>query len=731
LIYLRKILLTGLLCGLFNPSLLAAQNWGMCSVPSFNFIENNNPDPEVTEIEADLLQRDETKLMRFSGQVRLERGDQRVEAEQISYDQQSELFEARGNVIFEKPDLRLTTDQLNFDQINDSGVFDAASFELSDRHARGNASNVVILDKSRSRFTDILYTTCDPGDRDWYFASDELEINDETGLGVAHHATIYFQEIPIFYLPYFQFPIDDRRITGVLTPTFLTSSANNSHLSVPIYWNIAPNFDTTFVPAWYPDRGLLYNSEHRYLFPHHRGQLEYSRIEDSSTSETRWFKKWQHTADYTDTNLTGSLLLQKVSDNDFFGDFNQLIPGSDTIDYLDRHLQLTHAGSSWRSSLLWQNYQTVDSTIAIASQPYQRLPQLTVNSQFQRQENGLQFNIQNELVRFKRDESINGDRTHLTPTLNWLSNDSWYFFQPQLQYDLTEYSLENNTLGDNSIDRILPIASIDSGLFFERSMGPDEGWLQTLEPRLYFAHIPFKNQAEIPDFDTSILADSYANFFRANRFLGADRIGDTDQVTFGLGSHIYDTDGAQLFYAGIAQVFYAENRKVSLSNTIDERKKSNIVAQIDVNPTPYLKIGAALVYNEELKELTQKNYTANWAKDGFAANAEYYFTANQTGDRTLEQRSYSVAYPVNELWTVVAKQHKSLLFNKPVENLFGLSYESCCWGLKILASQVSDSNFIETTTGLFFELTLKGLTQAGDNVNNHLLTAIPGYKTRF
>ena len=724
--YLRKILLTGLLCGLFNPSLLAAQNWGMCGAPSFSFIENNNTDPEVTQIEADLLSRDETKLMRFSGDVRLERGNQSVEADQITYDEESELFEAQGDVTFDRPDLRLTTDQLNFDQKNDSGEFNAASFELRDQHARGNADKVAILDESRSRYTDILYTTCDPGDRDWHFTSAELEINDETGLGIARHATIYFQEIPFFYLPYFQFPIDDRRITGVLTPSFNISNSDNSHLAVPIYWNIAPNFDTTFVPAWYSERGLLYNSEHRYLFRQHRGQFDYSRIEDDITTDTRWFKKWQHTASYSDASLTGSLLLQEVSDDDFISDFNSLVPGSDEINHLDRHVQLTHAGSSWRSSLLWQNYQTVDSTIGIASRPYQRLPQLTVNSQFQRLENGLRFNMQSELVHFKREASINGDRTHLVPSINWLSDDSWYFFQPQLQYAFTEYSLDNNTLGDNAIERSLPIASIDSGLFFERITGPDDGWLQTLEPRLYFVHIPFEDQSDIPDFDASAFPESYNNFFLPNRFRGVDRIGDTDQVTFGLGSHIYNIEGRQLAYARIAQIFYAEDRKVSLSNTMDERDSSNIIAEIDVNPTPFLKIAAAIVYDNELKEITKKSYKVNWAKDGYAANAEYYFT-----DLTLEQTSLSMVYPVNELWTVVAKRQESLLFDKPVENLFGVSYESCCWGLKILASEVSDDNFIETDRGLFFELTLKGFTQAGQNVDNYLRTAIPGYESRF
>ena len=731
MIYLRYFCLAGLLTGLFPTSLFADENWGLCHIPAYYFVGNSD-DNSATEVEANHLIRDEITPLTFSGDVELKRGEQSIKADQILFDENNEQLEARGAVVFEKPDFRLSSEQIDFNLKNDTAVIDTAEFELRNRHARGSAEKIEILDESRSRFSHLLYTACDPGDRDWHFTSNSLEIDDESGLGTARHATIYFQNIPFFYLPYFQFPIDDRRITGVLTPTFNISDANNSHLAVPVYWNIAPNFDTTFVPAQYPDRGLLYNSEHRYLFRHHRGQVDYSRIEDDITTETRWFKKWRHKATYDDASFTGSLLLQEVSDDDFISDFDRLVPGNDEIDHLDRHLQLTHTGSNWISSLLWQNHQTIDSNIAISGRPYHRLPQLTINSQYQRSENGLQFSMQNELVHFKREQSINGDRAHIVPSVSWLSSDSWYFFQPQLQYTFSEYAaLEdnrpgNNTLEDDSIQRSVPISSIDSGLIFERSMGPDDGWLQTLEPRLYFVSIPFEEQNDIPDFDTSLSTDSYANFFRANRFLGSDRIGDTEQITFGLGSHIYNAEGRQLLYARMAQVFYGEDREVVLSGDADKRDKSNIVAQIDINPSPYLRISTGIVYDEVLEEITERNYTINWAKNGFAANAEYYFD-----DQVLEQTSFSLVYPVNESWTIVAKQQESLLFDKPVENLFGLSYESCCWGLKILASEVSDDDFIETDNAIFFELTLKGLTQAGQNVDNYLKTAIPGYESRF
>ena len=725
--YLRKLLYTSLVLGLVQLPVLAGENWGLCSIPRFNFVETEDDYASATEVEANRLSRSNNELMLFSGEVILKQDNQIIQADEILYNGQTEQFEASGAVVYQKPDIRLTTEKLYLDRIADTGEFINPRFEMSGRHGRGEASKIQILDESRSRFSDILYTTCDAGDRDWYFTGNELEIDDESGIGSALHTTIYFQDIPIFYFPYFQFPIDDRRMSGVLTPSLNFSDADNSHLAVPIYWNIATNFDTTFTPAWYPERGLLYNSEHRYLFEHNGGQIDYLYLDDDIENNTRWYKKWQHTNAYASAKLTSSLLLQEVSDDDFFSDFDRLTPGSDEINYLDRHYQLSHAGNSWQTTLLWQNYQTVDTKISIASRPYQRLPRLTVNSLFKRQATGLQFNIQNELVHFKRESSVSGNRAHITPTLNWRSSDSWYFFQPQLQYALTEYSLDNNNLGDNSIQRSMPIASLDSGLFFERITGPDNSWLQTLEPRLYFVHIPFEEQSDIPDFDTSISSESYANFFKPNRFLGSDRIGDTDQVTFSLGSRIYNNDnGNQLFYARVAQIFYGEDRKVSLNGITEESDRSNIIARIDISPGSNLSIGAELVYDEELNEVGKRELSINWARNGIATNLEYYFDED-----ILEQSILSVVYPVNDNWTIIAKYHQSLLFDKPVENLFGLSYESCCWGLKILASQVSDDEFEETDQALFFELTLKGLTQAGRDIDARLHRVIPGYQPRF
>jgi LPS-assembly protein len=312
--------------------------------------------------------------------------------------------------------------------------------------------------------------------------------------------------------------------------------------------------------------------------------------------------------------------------------------------------------------------------------------------------------------------------------VNWKSSNSWYFFEPGLQLAFTDYQLEDNP-GDDSIQRTLPTLDIDSGLVFERVAGSEDQLLQTLEPRLYYLYTPYDNQDDIPDFDTSLNARTYNNLFRNNRFTGADRIGDANQVTLGLTSRIYKKEGGdELMNARIGQALYFEDRRVSLDGSRDDASRSDAIAELDVSPNSNWKMSARLVYSEEQDKLSDKDFSVGYRDDRLVANLGYYFTEDE-----LEQGLASMVYPLNERWTFVAKYHYSLQYRKPVENLLGVTYESCCWGLKILASQTGQDfeDFDETTNSIYFELTFKGLGQAGEDIDKQLSVAIPGYDPAF
>ena len=705
---------------------LATENWSLCRVPSFEFTDTQGEGQSVTEIQAEHVNRSTYDLFSFSGQVELKNAGQVIKADELIFDKSTEQLQANGQVDFKDTNLHLKASTLTLNQITQSAQLDSAEFELRGRHAHGFADEVVKIDASRSRFQNILYSSCDPDNRDWHLKASQLNINHDSGRGTAKNARLYFKNIPFFYLPYIMFPIDDRRMSGMLTPVIGYSGTHGGSMTIPVYWNIAPSMDATITPAWFDKRGLQWNSESRYLALNHEGQVDLSYMSDELSNSTRWLKKWQHRADLGQ-DMKMNILLQEVSDSFYFDDFETLTSERGDIDYLNRHITISHSNDSWQSTITWQDFQTLDQNIAISSQPYQRLPGLTINSRFKTFDNGLQFKLRNEWVKFERDSSVTGTRLHIAPSIAWSKSDSWYFINPELQYALTDYRLDNNNPNDNFISRSIPTFSLDTGLKYERVLSNRRGWIQTLEPRLYYLNTPFEDQSNIPDFDTSLISESYSNLFIPNRFSGFDRIGDANQVTLGIGSRIFSSrSGRELANLTLGQIHYRQDRRVSLAGATELSPKSNLIAQLTISPNPSWKINSKLVRQHQSKTLSEKNLSINYQNQGFAANIEYFFTETE-----LEQSLLSAVYPLNERWTVVAKYHQSKMFDKPVENLFGLSYESCCWGFKILASQTSDDDFIDTDQALYFELTLKGLSQIGRSIDTELNNSIPGYQARF
>jgi LPS-assembly protein len=719
-----------LLGSTFSAAVWAEQDWALCGVPSFSLIDTANTNAsKATRVEANFMSQHNENIAYFSGQVELTRPAQILLADELTLNNATEQIEASGNVTFESPDSRLQSEFMTMNKKDQSAYFTASSFTLSKQHVRGTANEVIQFNSSLSRYKKIQYTTCDPGNSNWHLTADQFDINRELGLGTAQHATVYIQDFPVLYLPYLQFPIDDRRMSGILTPTIGSSSENGEIVSVDVYWNIATNLDATITPIWYGKRGLQINTENRYLFKNHTGELYLSKLEDKKKNDTRSFQKWFHRADLG-SNITADIAWRHVSDNTFFDDFKSLDNKDDNVAHLERHVTFNHSSELWQSNVLFQNYQTPNRNFAIAGQPYSQLPKLTVSSRFRTFENGVQFNTTNEWVRFDHESNSNvvGDRIHLLPYLSWNQSDSWYFFNPKLEYALSDYQLDNNSLGDNSIQRNIPIFSLDTGLFFDREMNIGNDWTQTLEPRIYFLHTPYEDQSNIPVFDSTALSDSYDNFFRSNRFSGSDRIGDANQMSLGIGTRILDNEsGSELLYSRIGQTFYANDRRVQISgNTAKTLPKSNIISETTINPNRNLSIYTKLVYKQSTKKISEKTLLVHYLNDGFAANLEYFLN-----DTALEQAAISMVYPINPRWTMVAKYSESILLNETDENLLGLNYESCCWGIKMLISQTSNDNFTETDDAVFFELTLKGLGQSSQTLDSQLAEAIVGYNPNF
>ncbi|MDH3761984.1 MAG: LPS assembly protein LptD [Gammaproteobacteria bacterium] len=724
---LRFSLLAVALATAYSPAVLAAENWDLCRAPSFVFAIDDEVGADETRIEARSIASDDRETLHLIGDVSLTRRQQKITADDVVINKSTEQISARGNVRFEDPNYRLSSPAINIDNLDDTALIENPEFELPGNHAHGQADEIRKIDQFRSRYSNLAYTTCDPDDRDWHLRAAEMEIDDQSGRGSAKHTRLFFKGVPFLYLPWFQFPVDDRRMSGLLTPSLGYSEDNGNNVVLPVYWNIAPNFDMTITPSWFSDRGTQLNTENRYLFKSNRGQLDLSYLDDEVVDDSRWFQQWRHQTEFSH-GIRAGLQLVEVSDGDIFDDFENMAPQYNNARHLERHVSLQRSGETWNSQLMWQDYQTLDSTTATANRPYNRLPRFTLDADPQPWRGNLETPLQLELVEFDREDSVTGTRSHIQASLEWRSSNSWYFFEPELQLSFTDYRLQDNAT-DNSINRSLPTFGLDSGLIFERLAGSKKQWLQTFEPRLYFLHTPFEDQDDIPDFDTSLNARTYSNLFKNNRFTGVDRIGDANRITLGLASRIFHNDsGNELMQLRVGQAFYLKDRRVSLDGSRDDSSKSDVITELEVWPNSRTKVAARVIYEQAGSEINDRDLSINYVDDGLAANLGYYFKEDE-----LEQALISLVYPINERWTIVAKAQRSLQFEKTVENLLGIHYESCCWGLKILAGQSGDEleDFAETDNSIYFELTLKGLSKAGRDIDAQLREAIPGYDPTF
>jgi LPS-assembly protein len=703
-------------------TVVAAEDWHMCAVPALTRAQASQPRPTTTDISADWLQALDRNLIEFNGNVQVLRDQQRIHAEHLTLSDNPRHMYASGQARFTDGVLSLSAGDMAFDNEQDHALFNNAEFTLYELHLRGSASRIEQLDAQQREFLDVRYTTCDPGRNDWSLAASRLELDDQAGMGTAHHSVLRLGPVPVFYFPWFRFPITDERMSGFLPPLVSSSTIGGNQFSVPFYWNLADNYDMTIMPISYSKRGLQLNTENRYLFDSTAGELRLSRLQDDVTESDRWFRYWQHHSEF-DYGISATLLLQRVSDTAFMDDFGHLDNTQD-VDHLQSMLRINARPWDWNATLTYDEHQNLIPDATPTSDQYKRLPQLTLNRNFETDEGQTWLRWNNEYVSYDHEVRTKGRRLRLRPTLTYPVEGDYYFVTPSLTLDLTRYSIDDNPAGADEITRQLPLWSVDSGLFFERMLGDGGRWLQTLEPRLFLLYVPYRDQSEIPLFDTSLLTESFNQLFNDNRFAGGDRIGDSRQISLALSSRFIDQDaGREVFDIGVGQAFYREERQVNLGRRVDDpRDRSGIITRIGIRPDRLWKIDLSRIYNQSSDEADQNSASVRYINGGKVFDLEYHLRRGE-----LEQSTVALVYPLSPVWNVFMKRQHSILHDMPVQYLGGFSYESCCWRFDVLYEKKSDTDFTDIERSLFFQLTFKGLGSAGKDIDTMLKDGILGY----
>ncbi|MGE0581297.1 MAG: LPS-assembly protein LptD [Steroidobacteraceae bacterium] len=661
----------------------------------------------------------------LSGNVQVKQGDREVRADRMRYDAQAGKLAVDGNVEYRDP-LLIVRGTSGHYSTTGGAQFEGAQFELPSRPARGTAKSMSVDAGGNARLDAVTFTTCPLADPAWQLRADRIDLDTERRNGTGRGTRVEFKGVPIFYSPWISFPLGTARKSGFLFPGAGYSTRSGAQLSVPWYWNIAPNYDLTFEPVAFARRGVDIAGDFRWLTRSSLGKLDVSYLPDDSLFHDD--RSFAHLVNRT--GLPGGWRLSidaaNVSDTQYFEDFGQGPEGT-SVAFVGRTAALTYRDAHWRLRGAFQDYQTIDVDVADTDRPYSMLPQLYASADFSVGRSlQLRYGFDAEVINFDRNVGVTGWRYDAAPHLGLDWQGAGYFARSGLSWRTTGYSLQDTAPGaDDSPRRSLPTATLDAGLVFEGAMGSRSQRRLTLEPRALYVYTPYRNQDALPVFDTAIPDLNLVQLFRANRYVGGDRVGDANQASFGVTSRIFDADsGRQLLAATVGQTVYFDAPRVALpGEAIADRDTSDLIAQVALTALRDWTADLGVQWNPESSERERMQVQLQYRP---AATSVVNLGYRYQRDR-IDQADASFAWPVADRWSLFGRYVYSLHDNETLDQFAGFEYRSCCWRLRAVGRRFVSSRTGERDTGIYLQLELSGLASVGSSAVAFLEDAIRGY----
>ncbi len=748
------------------------------SAPSFDVAipGTAGSNDQVVFIRADSITSQTDAEMDADGHAEVRRRGIVITADHIHYQQPTQTVEATGNIrMIRNNALILEGPHAVYDLDTHLGYMETPTFSYpgNDKRpwtARGDATWLEFVADDKERLLNAEYTTCPLGRNDWYIRSGEVDLDHTKQEGNSKDGTVNFYDMPIVYAPNLTFPLDNNRKSGLLAPTYGVTATTGQDIAVPYYFNIAPNMDDTVTPRTMSTRGVQLGNEFRYLEPTLNGTLSTEYMQrDIVTGNDRWYGQWTHNQQLL-PGLNFSANVQGASDPNYLVDLSTLL-GPPGLAYLPRDFNLSYSGlPGWDISAHSLSYQTLVGAI-----PQFRIePQINAHWS-QDNWNGLNLDFASQYSAFRSPgpnatpgnvtvngitynsnyQSIDsGNRTVLYPTLTLPWRNSYSFLTFKTGLNFTEYQLgEFNTEPNNHYTRTLPITSLDGGLLFDRDTSVfDKSVVQTLEPRLYYVYIPYRDQSQLPVFDTALADFNRSTIFTENQYDGIDRINNANQVTAAVTSRILDPNSGQEIINGmIGERFHFTPNAVLLPGQLPPPSpESDVLISLAASVTQrwkldsYFNFGAHDLHTQQMMAST--TYTA---APGKVFNLSYRIDTPILGVPTIlttptttstfvpgattpinvltavKQWDISSEWPLTSQVSFLGRVAYSTLDNQVVEGLMGVEYNQGCWALRVITTRFAVTS-VQTNSAFYVQLELGGLG-LGQNPLDALRRNIPGY----
>jgi LPS-assembly protein len=687
----------------------------------------------ATTIDAETIEGVSDLEVTARGRAEIRRDDLSIFGEELRFNREFGRLVGEGGVRLQSGPDRFFGPRLQYNTADDTGVFEQPGYVLQrERTARGGAERLEFLGKARYRLFNATFTTCQPGQEDWRLEADELELDYEAQEGRARYPRLRFFDHTVFASPYASFPLENRRKSGLLAPYYSQNSRRGLEVGIPYYWNIAPELDATLTPVYMAKRGEQLKNQVRYLQSSYAGELKLEYLpHDKEFGESRRGVSLQHVQTIR-PGLTALVDYNKVSDDRYFVDLASQVKQV-SLRTLPQDAYMTYSsaafGAGYSLQPRLQKFQTLQDPLAPIVPPYDRLPQLSFNTGKSDLGGFADAGLGAEFVRFRHETLVEGSRYSANPSVALPLLGPGWFITPKAGMRYAGYSLERTDPGQPTTPSVaIPWLSIDNGLVFER----DAHFLgnnvtQTLEPRLFYVYVPYRNQDQIPLFDTALADFNYPQLFTENRFSGGDRFGDANQLTLALTSRLLAPNGQEALRGTIGQRYYFHEERVGLTpaSTLRTSNESDILASVGGHPSREWTFDATTQYF--LREgLVQRlslsgRYSPEIAK---VVNASYRFNRD-----ALKQVDLSGQWPLGRGWYGVGRYNYSLLDKRLLEGLAGFEYNAGCWVFRSVAQRIQAAAGV-SSTALIFQIEFVGVGQIGtDQASEFLKRNVPGYST--
>jgi LPS-assembly protein len=723
---------------------------------------NKKPDEAELRMSADVVEKGQDGFTNLSGDVELYQGMRRLRCDLMRYSEEKEYSEVTGSIQLREPGLLLLSEEAIFDNLNRNSSFKQTEYVLHDQQAHGKAGTIAINaqnDQGYLTLQDASFTICPPTAEYWSFEAKRIELDHQEGWGKMYSAWFEVVDVPVLYIPYIDFPIDDRRKSGFLWPSISSGENGGIDFAVPYYFNLAPQADLTYIPHYQSGHGTLHGIETRYKHKYSEWALggtyldndkrigDVSIKDDPTLDRQRWMGFIQEEGRFN-ANWSTTIDFQAVSDINYFRDWGTT--GFDVQKSLNirRYATINFANDDWKASSTVMDYETLEVdplTNDLLIEDYRQLP--TIDVFYRNRQNNFFFSpvFFGQYTFFDHEQRIRAHRLHLEPgfvlPMRWQAGEIISTFR--IKHNEFNFNESNDATdvtqsgtvfqGDYGVD--VPSININSRLFFERELAIGSGnFLQTLTPRLFFYYADYVDQSHLPSFDTAETSFSYPQLFRDSRFGSYDRIGDASQISLALESDLISkSDGNKLFSVGIGQIHYQRDREVTVYNTDNQlqvispldsadtiKEKEIINAEINrryfrqrsdivVEPNWYIddkqRISGSIIWDPYLSQ-NQETAIGYHYKDNRKRifNIAYRYKRNPLYNNNgtwftlnnVDQTDLSFYLPVAQNWHAYMRWNYDITNNKTIEDITGVKYEGCCFGV-MLAYQRERNTFANNT----------------------------------